>query len=484
MLPGQANRGFLLGTPLVLINMGVEMMYILQQRLKAQSIAEDKSTRVLVDTVSAMLSSTMLEAAFAPTTAYSQRGARQMFDDLAHSSIMRLNKQSMDKLYDLMTMGWKYQVLHCANARQLLDVTLRHIGNLRDMISDAPDCCALIDAAHAMITTRLQPLGAGELFALKTAIYRFLQDRRVKVSLFVAEGRGLQLNDGTIVLDGYDLLPPGTEMPGTVRYFSPDGKVTSTEKLPALTAAVAATAVPGRTLLRPPGHASGTGGMANATASNTSSTLDDAADKRLPFPLGDNIYAKDKRKGKGGAEDAAADPMAGDAGGGGGGDGKLEDDDGPGAATAGGRGVGQEGVASQGTALLAALLRGRTRGSAEETFTPQLFPSAGETYGGGAATAAVSAAASMQGTGANVTVVRAEPVQQLASSLAAKLGLDDSVLSSPSKQPPLGVSAVGVSVRSPESLSASAARSESKVEEGGKTGEEDLLDLLDQAGAY
>jgi len=35
---------------------------------------------------------------------YSQRSTRQIFDKLAHSSIMRLSESSMDKLYDLMTM--------------------------------------------------------------------------------------------------------------------------------------------------------------------------------------------------------------------------------------------------------------------------------------------------------------------------------------------------------------------------------------------
>ena len=37
---------------------------------------------------------------------------RAVFDRLAHSSIMRLNANSMDKLFDLMTMAVKYQVIH------------------------------------------------------------------------------------------------------------------------------------------------------------------------------------------------------------------------------------------------------------------------------------------------------------------------------------------------------------------------------------
>ena len=40
---------------------------------------------------------------------------RTLYDKLAHSSIMRLNTNSMDKLYDLMTMAVKYQLLSVAS---------------------------------------------------------------------------------------------------------------------------------------------------------------------------------------------------------------------------------------------------------------------------------------------------------------------------------------------------------------------------------
>ena len=46
---------------------------------------------------------------FRPQAMYTNLAAFQIFEKLAHSSIMRLNKSSMEKLYDLMTMGFKYQ---------------------------------------------------------------------------------------------------------------------------------------------------------------------------------------------------------------------------------------------------------------------------------------------------------------------------------------------------------------------------------------
>lgn len=45
-----------------------------------------------------------------PQDLYTIPSIRLLFDRIVHSSIMRLNDQSMDKLYDLILMGLKYQV--------------------------------------------------------------------------------------------------------------------------------------------------------------------------------------------------------------------------------------------------------------------------------------------------------------------------------------------------------------------------------------
>lgn len=52
------------------------------------------------------------------------------------SAGQRLNKNSMDKLYDLMTMGFKYQMLRCTCPAQLLHVTLNHLEALKRIVTD------------------------------------------------------------------------------------------------------------------------------------------------------------------------------------------------------------------------------------------------------------------------------------------------------------------------------------------------------------
>ena len=146
--------------PILIINMGGEMVYILEQRLHAQNVPVDKSKRgrrrpipgsamrarltvvhaaraVLQDVIRTMYNPKFLTELFRSQDVYSLASTRQIFDRLAHSSIMRLNQSSMDKLFDLMTMGFKYQLLVCTHPRELLHVTLNHLRQLRAKV-EAP----------------------------------------------------------------------------------------------------------------------------------------------------------------------------------------------------------------------------------------------------------------------------------------------------------------------------------------------------------
>ena len=56
------------------------------------------SPAVLSDVVKTMYSKKFIAELFKPQPLYSNRSTRQIFDRLAHSSIMRLNENSMDKV--------------------------------------------------------------------------------------------------------------------------------------------------------------------------------------------------------------------------------------------------------------------------------------------------------------------------------------------------------------------------------------------------
>merc|ERR1719215_1459974 len=116
--------------PILVVNMGGEMVYILEQRLQAQKIPESKGQKVLSDVVRTMYYPRFIEELFKPQEMYSIQSTRQIFDRLAHSSIMRLNESSMDKLFDLMAMGFKYQVVSSTMPQEMVDITQNHLDAL------------------------------------------------------------------------------------------------------------------------------------------------------------------------------------------------------------------------------------------------------------------------------------------------------------------------------------------------------------------
>lgn len=81
----------LFAMPIVMANLGAEMVYILEQRLKAQQIPDEKGNKVLNDVVLTMFNHNFYTEVFRPQEAYNIGSTRQVFDRLAHSSIMRLS---------------------------------------------------------------------------------------------------------------------------------------------------------------------------------------------------------------------------------------------------------------------------------------------------------------------------------------------------------------------------------------------------------
>ncbi|CAN7984551.1 unnamed protein product, partial [Ixodes pacificus] len=205
--------------PLLYINLGGEMMYILNQRLKAQKIALDKAHKVITDIVSTMFNVRFVEELFKPQELYSKKAVRSIFEKLTHASIMRLNAASMDKLYDLMTMVVKYQTFMCSSPGDLLAVTLNHLDAIGSYVATARPVHAQVQNVLGVLLKNYQNLSVGEYQMIRYALLGFFQDLRIRVSVFLKTG--VQHPNGLFEIPTSGPVPPGFEVPGTVREFGP-----------------------------------------------------------------------------------------------------------------------------------------------------------------------------------------------------------------------------------------------------------------------
>eukprot|EP01031_Cornospumella_fuschlensis_P035330 gene35330-42811_t len=211
--------GSQLAMPILVLNMGGEMIYILHQRLQAQNIPEEKARKVLEDVLKTMYTPVFLEELFKPQDVYTNASTKQIFDKLAHSSIMRLNKTSMEKLYDLMSMGVKYQLLSCTCPQQYLHVTINHLDSLMHLV-ESETVNPLIQSAATKAIRTYASLSPANWLLLEQTLMQFFQGRKVKVSLFLQQN--LQTINGVLILNNQGPLPYLSQRPGEIHYFEND----------------------------------------------------------------------------------------------------------------------------------------------------------------------------------------------------------------------------------------------------------------------
>uniref|UniRef100_A0A3Q3FV53 Organic solute carrier partner 1a n=1 Tax=Kryptolebias marmoratus TaxID=37003 RepID=A0A3Q3FV53_KRYMA len=188
--------------PLVFINLGGEMLYVLDRRLRMNDI------------VGTMFSKTFMDELLKPQQLFSHRAVKTVLTRLAHTSIMRLNPVSMDRLYELMVMAFKYQVLLCPRPKDLLLVSYNHLDSVRDLVWDTPVLLNQVDETHRKVIEVYSTFSEGELQLLRQTLLIFVQDMHIRVSLFLKNQ--IQNPNGRFVLPTSGPVPHGVQVPGLI----------------------------------------------------------------------------------------------------------------------------------------------------------------------------------------------------------------------------------------------------------------------------
>ncbi|XP_017475639.1 PREDICTED: uncharacterized protein LOC108365906 [Rhagoletis zephyria] len=185
----------------LLVNLGCEMLYVIDQRLKAQQISEEKSTQVIHDVTVVLLEAKFIDSLIVGSTRNNSQlltvdHCKFMMNDIATSSIMRLDKSSMDKLWNLMTMIYKWQLFISKHPPNLLDITFRHLDAISRLRPDAQRTM-LVDFTKNVILDFWNALGDDGQWGVYQTNKAWLQCFNTKISLLIR--LGFQTLDGTFV---------------------------------------------------------------------------------------------------------------------------------------------------------------------------------------------------------------------------------------------------------------------------------------------
>merc|ERR1719482_406187 len=126
-------------------------------------------------------------------------------------------------------MGFKHQVLSTRRPEEIVGVTLNHLQSLRNVVSSQAPVVELVDEAIARVHSTFDDMSEADFAVLRQTLVNFLQDRRVKVSIFLQES--IQASDGSITIPPAGRLAFGMNPPGQVRYYA-GGDLYRTADLP------------------------------------------------------------------------------------------------------------------------------------------------------------------------------------------------------------------------------------------------------------
>ena len=105
---------------------------------------------VLDEIARALLDEVFIHEIFKPQPLYHKEELYLLFRDTAHASIIKLNDTSMGKLFELMTMVFKYQLYSVRQPRDILLITLNHLSSLRNLVV-SPNVFKQVDSVYYLL---------------------------------------------------------------------------------------------------------------------------------------------------------------------------------------------------------------------------------------------------------------------------------------------------------------------------------------------
>ncbi len=220
------SESYLMAMPIIIYNLGGEMIYILCSRLKAQKIAENKSSQVIHDVVKNLFLEKFHQEILKHNIISKHQQVRRIFENLAHSSIMRLNPTSMSKLFELMLMTFKLELVRSRYPEEIYQITLNHLESIKEIIikEDASKNKENLKIVNDVISNFKNIYGKLSIYdyvILKSTLLRFLQGKNVKVSIFIADK--LQSQSNILFLPMNEVAPPLVGKPGEIKIYNENG---------------------------------------------------------------------------------------------------------------------------------------------------------------------------------------------------------------------------------------------------------------------
>lgn len=151
---------------------------------------------VLTDVVTVLLHPKLLDELFIPQPVATHIVLKQLLQDISATSIMKLDDYSMSKLWDLMTMIFKWQ-LSVATNQNIFDISRRHLRSVATLMPQYFTKC-IIEQAMRRFESLAHKFTDDDYKSLSNTLILWFSEYHTKISVLLR--LGLQKKDGTFSL--------------------------------------------------------------------------------------------------------------------------------------------------------------------------------------------------------------------------------------------------------------------------------------------
>nr|XP_022916541.1 protein OSCP1 [Onthophagus taurus] len=171
-------------TLFLVYNLGAEMVYVLAQRLNSQNVPLKQAASAIDKIISMLTDWDLLTILIRPQEMFSHEKVKNIIEDIAQCSTMRLDPVSMDKLWDLITMVLKWQVTLSPTSNEVLNLSETHLFEIEKYVSNV-ETLEKLNRIQSCLSMLKEGLGADELKHLHSDLMSWLKEFNVKVSLLI-----------------------------------------------------------------------------------------------------------------------------------------------------------------------------------------------------------------------------------------------------------------------------------------------------------
>ncbi|CAD8200546.1 unnamed protein product [Paramecium pentaurelia] len=207
-------NGAYMANGLILLNLFGDVLYIIEQRLRAQGIDKEKGLTVLNDLAIKIYTYPNLQKIFTPAKTLSNNEIFQQVDQVVHCSIMKLNEDSLSKLFDLVIMTLKSYVMKSNSPYEIYLCTLRHFDVIQEIGINDQAIQAVLQCKQTFID-KYSKLSSFEYMMIRGEIMKLLGGKFTRVQMFLNDKS--QNQDGTFQQRSYGLSGYGVGQPGVIR---------------------------------------------------------------------------------------------------------------------------------------------------------------------------------------------------------------------------------------------------------------------------